>query len=104
MAKGDEYTAYAEQQSFSETNVRLRDLEERQRILKDRILLVGESVVSQREKTFSDIQALKKSTLELQQENTRLKELLQRITEFLSSTARKSDLDLLQRQFDLFRK
>ena len=103
MAKEDEQANY-QQQAFSETSVRLRDLEERQRILKDRILLVGESLVKEREKTFLDLQDLKKTVVLLKEENTRLKEFVQRITESLTSVAKKSELEILQRQFNLFRR
>ena len=43
-------------------------------------------------------------SVQLKEENTRIKELLQRVTEQISSTARKEELEILQRQFDLFRK
>mgnify|MGYP001596100652 CR=1 FL=1 len=104
MAKEFDSQAYYSQHPSAEANIRLRDLEEKQRILKDRILLVGETLVKEREKNFSDIQELKDSLIKIKEENSRIKELLQRVTEFLSSTAKKSELEMLQRQFDLFRK
>lgn len=104
MAKEFDNQSYYSQQPSAEAGIRLRDLEEKQRILKDRILLVGETLVKERDKNFSELQELKSSLIKLKEENARIKELLQRVTEFLSSTAKKSEIEMLQRQFDLFRK
>ena len=82
---------------------RLRDIEEKQRLLKDRLLLVGQSLVDEREKNFSDIQGLKKEMIRVKEENKRIQELLKRVTEQLGNSARKEELMMLQRQFDLFR-
>jgi predicted nuclease with TOPRIM domain len=95
--------AYSGQQFFSDMNTRLRDIEEKQRILKDRILLIGESLIKEREKSFSEISEMKKSITILKAENTRMKQFLQRITELTSQSAKKTELDILQKQFDLFR-
>ena len=95
---------HPEQQFFSDLNTRLRDIEEKQRLLKDRVLLIGKNLVEEREKTIKDVQDLKFSVFGLQKETQSMKELLQRITEQLNSAARKEELMILQRQFDLFRK
>src|SRR3989338_2118735 len=95
---------YAAQDLFQDMNTSLRDLEERQQLLKDRLLLVGKSLIDERERFSSELQTLKKSVLILTEENTRWKELLQRVAEQINSSARKEELLILQRQFDLFRK
>ncbi|MBX4196475.1 hypothetical protein KW805_02725 [Candidatus Pacearchaeota archaeon] len=87
-----------------DVQTRVRDVEEKQRLLRDRILLLGQTLVEEREKTFKEMQEMKKMTFMLKEENDRMKEFLQRITEQLTSTARKEELMILQRQFDLFRK
>ena len=51
------------QQFFSDTNTRIRDIEEKQRLLKDRTLIIGESLVEEREKTFSEMQEIKKDLI-----------------------------------------
>jgi hypothetical protein len=89
---------------YSDMNTRLRDIEEKQRLLKDRLLLVGETLVQQRDKSFSEIQEAKKAIIELKEESKRIKEILQRITEQLSNVARKEEILILQRQLDLLRK
>lgn len=94
---------YSDQQFFSEVNTRLRDLEERQRLLNERILLTGKGLIEERDKNFNDIQNIKKNLVQLNQEMNKAKDFLQRITEQLDILARKEELMILQRQFDLFR-
>ena len=88
---------------FGDLNTRIRDLEEKQRLLKDRMMLISESFVKERDKNFEGIQEMKKSVEKLKLENLRLKELLLRISEVIDKSARKEELMILQRQFNLFR-
>ncbi len=90
-------------QYFSDINTRLRDIEEKQRLLKDRTLLIGQNLIGEKEKTFEDIQELKKSALILKEENIKMKEFIQRMGEQISELARKEELMILQRQFDIFK-
>jgi len=87
----------------SDPSTRVRDLEEKHRLLKDRTLLIGQNLVEEREKTFNEIQELKKEVLILKEENLRTKELLKRISEQITQTAKKDELLMLKRQFDIFR-
>ena len=82
---------------------RLRDLEEKHRLLRDRILLIGQTLMKEREKNSKDLQEVKRSLIILQEESVRIRELLERVTEQLQEVARKEEVMILQRQFDLFR-
>lgn len=88
---------------FSELNTRIRDLEEKQRLLRDRMLLISESFIKERDKNFQEVQDMKGFIESIKLENGRLKELLMRITEVIDKSARKEELMILQRQFDMFR-
>ena len=100
----DEYSSQSgAQQYFLDINARLRDLEEKQRLLKDRTLLIGQNLVEDRESTFETLKELKKSVLKLNEENLKMKEFIQRMSEQISSSARKEELMILQRQFDMFK-
>lgn len=83
---------------------RVRDLEERQRLLKDRILLVGKTVVEDRDKNFKEMQEMKKTVIGLKEDVARMKEVIQRMSEQLNQSARKEELIIIQRQLDLLRK
>ena len=95
--------AYAQPYSSVDPMSKLRDMEEKQRLLKDRILLIGQSLVEERERNFREIQEMKKSLVLMKDENERIKELLERVTEQLGNIARKDELAILQRQIDLIR-
>ncbi|MDO8508876.1 MAG: hypothetical protein Q7S27_04295 [Nanoarchaeota archaeon] len=92
------------QQYSSEPGIRVREIEDKLNLLKNRILLIGQSHVDEREKNFIEIQQLKKELILVKEENTRIRELLQRITEQLTNSARKEELAIIQRQLDLLRK
>lgn len=91
-------------QEFVPDITKIRDVEEKLRLLKDRVLLIGQSSIDFREKTFQEVQEIKKIIIKINEENNRIKELLKRIAEQLDNTARKEELNILQRQFDLLRK
>jgi hypothetical protein len=95
---------YQDSSPSIDSGPQLRDMEEKLRLLKDRILLIGQSLVDERGKNFNEIQELKKEFFKIKEENQRMKEFLQRVTEQLSNSARKEEVLILQRQFDLFRK
>lgn len=81
----------------------LRDLEEKQRLLKDRVLLIGNSFVEEKEKMQNELQELKKEVLILKEEVKRIREIIERISEQLSNTARKEEIAIIQRQLDILR-
>ncbi len=91
-------------QQMPQANTKIIDIEERLRLLKDRVLLLGKSHIEEREEAFKTILELKKDVAKLKEENLRILEAIERITEKLNNTARKEDFTILQRQFDLFRK
>ena len=91
-------------QQMPQSSAKLVDVEERLRLLKDRVLLLGKSYIEEREETFKSIMEIKKDLANLKEDNSRILEAIERITEKLASTARKEDFAILQRQFDLFRR
>lgn len=93
-----------QQDYYSEIYSKVRDMEEKDRLLRERVLLLGETLVQERDKTFKDMQEMKKALMLAKEENTKIKEMLARIIEQLDKLARKEELMILQRQFDLFRK
>ena len=91
-------------QQYSDPNARLRDLEEKIRLLKDRLLLVGQSLIEERDKNFITTQEIKKELIKIKGENQRMREMLERNSELLNNAARKEELFIIQRQLDLLRK
>ncbi len=99
----DEVTQQDSQASL-DSNIRLRDLEEKHRLIRDRVLLLGQSVIDERDKSFKEIQELKGTVIKMKDDVSRLKELMQRMAEQISQTARKEELMMIQRQLDILRK
>ena len=92
----------AEEQYFVDVNTRLKDIEEKQRLLKDRLLLVGKNVVEDRDSTVTEMQELKKIVFKVQEENIKMQDFLKKVADQLTETARKEEVMMLQRQIELF--
>lgn len=94
--------------SYNNTNylgdfsIKVRDLEERQRIMKDRLLLIGKNLIELREKNSEEIIELKKDLEILKDEMQRIKSFLQTISEEFSNFARKEDIEILAKQAKMF--
>jgi pyruvate/2-oxoglutarate dehydrogenase complex dihydrolipoamide dehydrogenase (E3) component len=83
-------------------NSNLRDLEERQRILKDRLVLIGQNLIEIKEKTENDIINLKKSIEEMKQILNRTKDFIEAISGEFSKFAKKEDVEILRKQAKIF--
>ena len=95
---------YSYQQSAQNSGSKIRDIEDKLNLLKNRIILIGQSYVEEREKSFNEIQEIKKTLIQIKEEHVRILELLQRITEQINNSARKEEFAMLQRQLDIIRK
>lgn len=98
----EDYSASGDQ-FFTDLTIRLRELEERQKLLKDRMLLVSQTLIKEREQNFNEIEEMKKTLIALKSENERMQEIIKRMAEHIPTLARKEEVMTLQRQFDLFR-
>jgi len=81
---------------------RLRDLEDKQRMLKDRIFLLGKNLIEIKEKNSRDILELKKEMEMLKSDMNRVKDFLESISSEFSNFARKEDLAILSKQAKMF--
>ena len=89
-------------QSFGETNAKMRDLEEKQRILKDRLLLIGQNLIESKENTNEKILEIKKDIDIIKQEVERTISFLETASSEFSKFARKEDLEILSKQAKMF--
>lgn len=85
-----------------DTAVKLRDLEEKQRVLKDRTLLIGRNLIDLREETTSDLLEIKKEIELMKRDLERLKSFLESASEEFSKFARKDDVEILKKQARMF--
>lgn len=87
---------------LGEFNTKLRDLEEKHRLLKDRVLLIGENLVEMREEIGEEITKLKVFSEEAKSDILKTRETLERILEELEQKARRQELELLKKQAKMF--
>ncbi len=87
---------------LSEFGIRLNELEEKQRLLKDRILLIGNNLISTKDEYDSQFLSVKKQLKEISEEIKTIKQLNERIINEIGNFARKSELEILKRQFKIF--
>ncbi len=89
-------------QIFGEVNVKVRDLEEKQKILKDRLLLIGQNLIEFKEETNDKILEIKKNIEDIKQVLERMKSFLETASGEFSKFARKEDLEILTKQAKMF--
>ena len=87
---------------YIDPNIKLRDLEEKQRVLKDRIILIGQNMIETKEENAEKILELKKDVEILKESMERIKSFLQTIANELSKFARKDELEILSKQVKMF--
>jgi len=85
---------------FNETKI--RDLEDKQGTLKDRVLLVGKNLVEIRERNNQDILELKKEIEMIKENIKRIKNFIEIVSNEISKFAKKEDLEILSKQAKIF--
>lgn len=97
----EEQTDYEGQISW-EMNTKIRDLEERYRMLRDRLLLLGQNLIEIKEKTSGDIFEMKKDLEIIKRNIERLISFFETASAEFSKFARKEDLEILSKQAKMF--
>ena len=102
MASEQNYNDSSGAQFLSEISTKLRDLEEKQRMLKDRLLLIGQNLVETKEKTNKDILEMKRDIEVIKVTMSRMVSFLETASQEFSKFARKEDLEILSKQAKMF--
>ena len=100
MAEEGGYEQYASE-NFSGV-LKIKDLEEKQNIMKERLLLIGKNLIDTKESTLIKILEIKKDIEELKHEVSRIKSFIEMISGEMSKFARKDDLEILSKQAKMF--
>ena len=87
---------------LADVNVKLRDIEEKQNLIKDRILLIGENLITEKQETDEEISKLKEKVRDMEEDIKKIKLAVQRIVEAQSNFARRGEVEILERQFKMF--
>jgi len=89
-------------QILSEFNTKIRDLEERQRLLKERALLIGKNLIESKEESDKDITELKINVEEMKRDIKKIKETIISLSEEMGKKARKTEIQILANQMKMF--
>lgn len=89
-------------QLFSEVNTKIRNIEERQRILKDQVLLLGQNLIEFKEKTSKKNLEIKKDLESIKTQLDRLASFTELISGEFSKFAKKEDVEILAKQAKMF--
>lgn len=92
-----------EQNVVADINTRIRDIEDKGHILKERVLLIGNSFIKEREKMNLILKEIQTSLVKLSEEQMRMQEVLKNVTEHSSRLARREELQTMQRQIEILR-
>lgn len=91
-----------ENQYFTETSTKVRDLEEKQQIIKDRILLIGQNLIEMKEDIHNVLLDIKKDIEIMKRDIERLKSFFETASEEFSKFAKKEELEILSKQAKMF--
>ena len=97
----------AEQLDYSgqlsvDMNAKMRDIEEKQRVLRDRLLLIGQNLVEIKDNTNKKILEIKKDVEIMKQNIERMSSFLETVSNEFSRFAKKEDLEILTKQAKMF--
>lgn len=87
---------------LAEFGTRLNEVEEKQRLIRDRALLIGENLIETREESEQKDFELKTKIDEINLEIRNLKQLVHRIVNELPTLARRSEVEILENQSKMF--
>lgn len=93
---------YGPGQDFGNIYTKLKDLEEKYRVLKDRTLLIGQNLIEMKENSDKRMLEIKKDIEALKNSMQRLAAFMETASEEFSKFARKDDLDILYKQARMF--
>ena len=85
-----------------EIGLKIRDLEENQRLIRDRILLIGQNLIDFQEKNIAETTQAKKDITEMKSDIKRIKEIIQTFSEEIAKSARKEEVAIIARQIKMF--
>lgn len=101
MADKNQNADYSNQ-VFSDLSAKMSDLEERQNVMRDRLLLIGQNLIETKDKMNSDVTELKKNMEIMKRNMEKMLSFLEDASEEFPKFAKKEDLDILTKQAKMF--
>ena len=89
-------------QIINTLTAKIRDVEEKEKLLKDRLLLIGQNLVEMKDTTNEKIIEMKKDIEALKDSVEKMSSFIETMSGEFSKLARKDDLDILIKQAKMF--
>jgi predicted nucleic acid-binding Zn-ribbon protein len=87
---------------LSDFNTRLRDLDERNKLIRERVLLLGKNLISSRSNIDNEIKEIKQNNLKLNQEIERLTKTTSALLSEFSKFVKREELMIIERMLKDF--
>ena len=89
-------------QIFSDLSSKISDLEERQNVMRDRLLLIGQNLIETKEKVHAETTEIKKNLEMMKRNMEKMLSFLEDASDEFPKFARKEDLEILAKQAKMF--
>ena len=87
---------------LSDFNTRLRDLDERNKLIRDRVLLLGKNLISSRQELEDELIEIKKENLEIKKDQNKIKKVSNSLLSEFNKFVKKDEIILLERMLKDF--
>ena len=101
MVEQSDYSGYSDYYGV-DPNSKIKDIEEKQNILKDRLLLIGQNLIETKDEDSNKLTNLRKDVESLKEDIEKIKNFIEMITNELSKFAKREDLEILAKQAKMF--
>ena len=91
-----------EQYQNSDFNIRLRDIDERNRLIRERVLLLGKNLITSKEQTDEELDKLKRENAELKRELDKVKRVANSLLTEFNKFVKREELTLVERMLKDF--
>ncbi len=87
---------------LSDFNTRLRDLDERNRLIRERVLLLGQNLISSRQDIDEELKELKKDNLETKQDLDKIKKTTTALLTEFNKFVKRDEMAVIERMLKDF--
>jgi len=87
---------------LSDFNTRLRDIDERNKLIRERVLLLGKNLISSRQDTEDKLKEIKKENQEIKKENQEIKKTTNKLISEFSKFVKREEITIIERMLKDF--
>lgn len=102
MAELEQEEGQGLQEFLVDMNARVRDLEGKYNLMRDRVLLINQNMIEEYKKTVNEIRVVNSDVKDIKKEIFQIKETLRHLIQEIDFFARKEDVKLLEKYINLW--